>query len=115
METAYYIAYAAAHAAFGARSPIARNTPFVLGQAMQAPFYFALRGSAPNTVSAIADAVWQDLQRLIELSAAGQWTAKTPVSANLFGPMWPDESPNGPFVHLCVPSFCARLGRVDEF
>jgi hypothetical protein len=34
---------------------------------------------------------WADYDRLAALAAGGHWTNDTPVSSDVFGPLWPDE------------------------
>jgi hypothetical protein len=88
-----YVAYAAAHASFNARSTSARGVAFVIGEAMMAVHIYDSECDASGVFPATADAVRGDLKLLIEASLMKHWDENTPVPPTFFGTMWPDGPP----------------------
>lgn len=88
-----YLAFAASRVSFGAQQLKGSDAQFALEQARWAAYHFEVEHKAKGLERATNAAVWDDYQRLKETADRENWTDRSPVSPEVFGPMWPKGVP----------------------
>ena len=98
IQTADYIdhvPYTASRVSFAGRESDGFFAADGLGDAMWAVYYYARARKLPKLMNLVAKLVWNDFRTLEAAAKSNKWKGTSPVTPEVFGPMWPDGPPQG--------------------
>jgi hypothetical protein len=102
------VPYAASRVSFAGQESDASFAHEGLETAISAVFYFERANRRKGLVKQVDRLIWDDFKLLEAAAKSGKWKGTTPVTPDVFGPMWPDGPPKG------WPAMAARPVRAKK-